>query len=196
MQFTMPQSCLHTPVLDRVNYALTKRHATPLMRVFHVVIGIAIVALLAQVRFQIGPVPITGQTFAVLLIGATFGRALAGITLGGYVAVGALGAPVFAGAASGLTALAGTTGGYLAGFIIAGWLLGQLAERGVFRQRSGALLAMAGAHVLIYALGTAWLMYVLNVGVVTGVSLGVLPFVLGDTLKVVLAAELLRAAHR
>lgn len=196
MQFTLPAPRLQASVLDRVSFALTKRQATPLMRVFHVVIGIAIVALLAQVRLQIGPVPITGQTFAVLLIGATFGRGLAAITLGGYVALGALGAPIFTGAAGGLAALGGTTGGYLVGFIVAGWLLGRLAERGAFRQRSGALLAMAGAHVVIYALGTAWLMYVLNVGVVTGVSLGVLPFVLGDTLKVVLAAEVLRAAHR
>lgn len=196
MQFTLPQPRLRTPVLDRLSYALTKREATPLMRVFHVAIGIAIVALLAQVRLQVGPVPITGQTFAVLLIGATFGRALAGITLGGYVLLGALGAPIFTGAASGLAALGGTTGGYLAGFIVAGWVLGALAQRGAFATRSGALLSMAGAHLIIYALGTAWLMYVLNVGLIAGLSFGVAPFVLGDMIKIVLAAEIMRATQR
>src|SRR5690625_4763612 len=187
--FLSPTARTHTSVLDRVSAHLTKHHQAPIVRVAQAVLGIAVLAALAQLRVQIGPVPITGQTFGVLLIGAVFGRNLAGITMAGYVTLGILGAPIFTGGGAGLAALAGPTGGYLIGFIIAGWLLGSAAERGVFTTRAQSYLAMLAAHATIYLCGALWLMNALQVGVVSAVAIGIVPFIIGDLLKIMLAAE-------
>lgn len=194
--FLSPSARTHASVLDRVSSKLTTKHEATVVRVIQALLGIAVLAALAQLRVHIGPVPITGQTFGVLLIGALFGRNMAGITLSGYVLIGALGAPIFTGGGSGITALLGPTGGYLLGFIVAAWLLGNAAERGVFTTRTKATLAMLGAHAVIYLFGALWLMNALQVGVIGALTIGIAPFVLGDMLKVVLAAEVLTRASK
>jgi len=138
------------------------------------------------------PVPITGQTFAVLLTGAALGarRGAAAIVL--YVLEGLAGLPVFAGGASGLARLLGPTGGYLLGFIAAAYLTGTLAERGWDRTVRWAAAAMAAGNVVVYLFGVPWLAIFL--GWPKAVTGGLLPFIPGDLLKLAAAAFALPGA--
>lgn len=161
----------------------------------------AFIAASAQVAIPLpfSPVPLTGQTFAVLLTGATLGASLGTASAALYLSLALAGLPVLAPTADGVhvtgAALFGhPTLGYLAGFIVASYLVGRLAERGFTRTPVRVAAAMAAGNVAIYTLGLLWL------GVATGgtlaqvLSWGLLPFLLGDIVKVALAAGLLPAA--
>ena len=168
----------------------------PLLRTLaQVALGVAFLAALAQVRFAVGPVPITGQTLGVLLLAAAGGRRLGVATVVAYLGLGLAGLPLFAGGGAGVATLGGTTAGYLAGFIVAAVLVGALAERfGTTRP-----LAVAGAMLLgtlvIYLFGVAWLSrFAPDLG--TAIAWGIAPFVVGDLLKVLLATALLPVATR
>lgn len=163
-----------------------------------VVGGAALIALSAQVAIPLPftPVPITGQTFSVLLVGAALGTARGGSSAALYVLAGALGAPVYADGAHGWAVLAGATGGYLLAFPLAASLAGRLAERGWDRRFSSALGAMLCGNVVVYLLGLPWLAVSLGVGLERALELGLYPFVPGDVLKLYLAAALLPAAWR
>ena len=139
------------------------------------------------------PVPVTGQTFAVLLVAASLGRlGIASVVL--YIAEGAIGLPVFAGGAFGLARLAGPTGGYLAGFVLAAFVLAWCVDRGFDRRVGTALLAMLAAEIAIYSCGLIWLArFPLGVPVLDA---GLYPFIPGDALKLVAAALALPAAWR
>ncbi len=156
--------------------------------------GSLLIAVLAQVAIPLPftPVPITGQTYAVLLVGAALGSRRGALSVLLYVVEGGLGLPFFAGAASGWGRLLGPTGGYLAGFVLAAWLAGWLAERGWDSRFRTAVLAMAAAQLVIYAVGVAWLAVFVGPGRV--LPLGVVPFLPGDLLKMLLAAATLPAA--
>lgn len=164
--------------------------------------GSALVALLAQVSIPLQPVPITGQTLGVLLVGAALGWRRGALAMLAYIAEGAAGLPVFADGAAGPAVLAGPTGGYLAGFVLAAALVGWLAERGWDRRPWTMALAMALGNVAIYALGVAWLARWLGatVHVTSGEALraawdgGVVPFLPGDALKLVVAVVALPGA--
>jgi biotin transport system substrate-specific component len=158
--------------------------------------GALLVALLAQVRIPLPftPVPLTGQTFAVLLVGAALGSRRGLASLGLYTALGLVGLPVFAGGSSGTSALLGPTGGYLLGFIVSAYVIGLLAERGLERSLQTSLLPFLVGTVLIYALGAGWLAF--YVGPANAISKGILPFLLGDTFKIVAAALVLPAAWK
>lgn len=158
-----------------------------------IVLGVAFLAALAQVRFQIGPVPITGQTLGVLLIGAGYGASLGVATMLAYLAVGGLGLAVFTGGAAGWAVLSGPTGGYLLGFPLAAALVGALAARGWDRKPWSAGLAMVLGNVVIYAVGLAWLARFAP-DASTTLAWGLWPFLPGDAIKVVLAAGLLPTA--
>ena len=151
-----------------------------------------VIAMSAQVAIQLpfSPVPITGQTMAVLLVGALLGSRRGALAVLAYIAEGLAGLPVFAGGAAGLARLFGPTGGYLVGFVAAAFLVGWLAERGWDRRFGTTLAAMTLGNLVIYSVGAVWL--AVFVGGLSGAwSLGVLPFLPGDTLKIVLAAVLL-----
>lgn len=152
-----------------------------------VLLGVAFLALLAQLRFAIGPVPITGQTLGVLLLGAAYGAGLSALTVGAYLLVGTAGLGVFAGGASGAAVFAGASGGYLIGFLAAATLVGFLAERGWDRTFGGTALAMLIGNAVIYAFGLLWLSQ-LAPDVPTLLQWGLLPFLPGDALKLALAA--------
>jgi len=166
--------------------------------------GAGVIALLAQVRIDVGIVPITGQTLGVLLVGAAYGPALGAGTLVLYLALGVLGLPVFAPSAdgshqSGLHALALTapTAGYLVGFVAAAAVVGALARRGWDRTFGSAVGAMLIGSVVLYAFGLPWLHRALAPSEwQTTLTLGLYPFVIGDLLKIFLAAGLLPAAWR
>ena len=163
-----------------------------------VVGGAGLVALAAQVSIPLPftPVPITGQTFAVLLVGASLGSLLGATSLLLYLAIGLVGAPVYADGASGWGVVSSATGGYLVGFVVSAALVGWLAERRWDRQLSSALGAMLCGNVLIYGCGLVWLAHVLHTNLNTTLEYGLYPFVIGDLLKLYLAAVLLPAAWR
>ena len=163
-----------------------------------VVAGAVLVALAAQISIPLPftPVPITGQTFAVLLVGASLGAALGTASLVLYLAAGLAGAPIYADGAHGWEAVSGATGGYLLGFVLAGALSGWLAERRWDRRLSSSLGAMLTANVVIYLVGLPWLAVVLDTGLEKTLELGLYPFVAGDVLKLYLAAALLPCAWR
>lgn len=158
--------------------------------------GSLFVALAAQVAIPLpfSPVPITGQTLAVLLIGALLGSRRGASCVLAYLAEGSLGLPVFAGGAAGLARLFGPTGGYLLGFVVAAYVTGLLAERGWDRRAGTALLAMLLGNGVIYAFGLPWLAVFVGMG--RALPLGLYPFVAGDLVKLALAALLLPSGWR
>ena len=158
-----------------------------------VVGGSLLIALSAYLKIQLpfSPVPITGQTLAVLLVGVSLGWKKGGMSVLTYLAEGVLGFPVFAGGASGLAYLLGPTGGYLLGFVVAALAVGWLAERGWDRHVGLTLLAMLIGNALIYLPGLIWLSR--YVGVEQALPLGLYPFLIGDGVKLLLAGLLLPA---
>lgn len=160
--------------------------------------GAALVAASAQlaVPLPFTPVPLSGQTFAVLLVGAALGAARGVASLGVYLVAGLAGAPVYADGGSGVAALASASGGYIVGFVLAAGLVGRLAERRWDRKVSSAVAAMVAGNLVIYAAGLAWLAVVLGTGAARTLELGLYPFIPGDILKIALAAAVLPAAWR
>jgi biotin transport system substrate-specific component len=140
------------------------------------------------------PVPITGQTFGVLLVGGALGfrRGLAAVLL--YVLLGVVGLPFFAEGKGGFSIILGASGGYLVGFILAGAVVGRLAELGWDRHLAGAIGAMAIGNALIYVIGVPWLAFVARFDATTAVQKGLVPFIVGDVLKLVFAAVVFPAA--
>jgi biotin transport system substrate-specific component len=151
------------------------------------------VGLAAQIAVPVpgSPVPITGQTFAVVLAGAVLGpgRGAAGMLL--YAVAGALGVPWFAGGSSGWPL---ATGGYLLGFVLAAALVGQLAALGADRRPGHTIGLMFLGNLLIYLIGVPWLAAMTTMDVPEAVLKGVVPYLMGDVLKIVLAAALLPGA--
>jgi biotin transport system substrate-specific component len=160
--------------------------------------GAGFVALAAQVSIELPftPVPITGQTFAVLLVGAGLGAILGLASLGLYLFVGALGAPVYAEGDRGWDVITGPTGGYLVGFVLAAGLIGYLAQRRWDRRFSSAVAAMLTGNVVIYLVGLPWLAEQIDAGLEGTLEAGLYPFVVGDLVKLYLAGALLPATWR
>ena len=156
------------------------------------VLGSFLVAVSAQILVPMYPVPMTMQPFAVLLIGAAFGARLGAATLILYMVEGALGLPVFHGAKGGLPHLVGPTGGYILGFVLAAGAVGWLAERGWDRSILRTVAAMTVGVALIYLPGVLWLSGF--IGVEKAVQAGLAPFLIGDAVKIALAALVLPGA--
>jgi biotin transport system substrate-specific component len=154
-------------------------------------------AVAAQIRIPLPftPVPITGQTLAVMLSGAVLGASAGAASQALYLLMG-LFLPFYAGGASGWGYATGATGGFLLGFVVAAWVIGQLAERRQDRSVITAIPAFITGTVVIYLLGVPWLANVLGVSWTRAVELGAAPFVLGDLAKVAAAGALLPAAWK
>ena len=164
-----------------------------------VVGGAVFVAAAAQIVIPLPftPVPISAVTFAVLLVGASYGAARGAITLAFYLLLGLLGASVFApGETEGIARILGPTGGYLLSYPLVAALTGRLAERRWDRRFRSAVLAMLAGSALIYAIGLPWLAVVLGTGFQETLTLGLLPFIPGDLLKLALAGAALPGAWR
>ncbi len=154
-------------------------------------------ALFAQftIRLPFTPVPITGQTFAVLLSGAALGMWAGGASQLLYLVLGTF-MPFYADGASGTEVLFGATGGYLFGFVVAAALVGKLAERHHDRRVISAVTAFLTGSLIIYVFGVIGLMAAAEMDLVTALELGVAPFILGDVIKAYAAGLLLPAAWR
>ncbi|HUS73504.1 MAG TPA: biotin transporter BioY [Sedimentisphaerales bacterium] len=151
--------------------------------------GSLVIALSAQVAVLLpfSPVPVSLQTFAVLMIGALLGSWRAALSVFTYIMQGAVGLPVFALGRAGLAVLSGPTGGYLLGFIAAAYITGLLAERGWGRRIATTILAMAIGNAAVYPFALLWLCCLTGINSAV-LIVGLYPFIVGDVLKVVLAA--------
>lgn len=187
MQTTIPSRVIAGAVLPRDHTATLA-----------LVVSFALLtALAAQVRIALPftPVPITGQTVAVLLSGAVLGRVAGAASQGLYLLLGLV-FPFYAGGASGWSYASGATGGFLVGFIVAAWVVGVLAERHQDRTIVTAIPAFLTGSIVIYLFGIPWLANVAGVPWTRAVELGLAPFVLGDLAKAVLAGAMLPAAWK
>ncbi len=163
------------------------------------VIGFALLtAAAAQLRIVVPftPVPITGQTFAVLLSGAVLGSRQGAASQLLYFGLGLIGLPFYAGGGSGWEVVSGASGGYLVGFVAAAWVVGKLAEQQQDRRVSTSIGAFLTANLVIYGFGIIGLMAATGFGLSEAIAKGMAPFIIGDTIKVVLAAGLLPAAWK
>jgi len=163
-----------------------------------VLAGTGLVAGAAQISIKLPftPVPITGQTFAVVLVGASLGAIRGTASLMLYLWLGVAGAPIYAHHAHGWSVITSATGGYIVGFVLASAVTGYLAERRWDRQISSAIAAMLTGNVIIYLVGLPWLAVVLNTNLEKTLEYGLYPFVPGDVFKLYLAAALLPGAWK
>ncbi|PPG60058.1 biotin transporter BioY [Rathayibacter sp. AY1C7] len=184
-------SALPRPVLaDRL---VTRSVATDALLVLA---GGGLTAAMAQLFIPMWPVPFTGQTFAVLLVGTTLGALRGALSMLVYALVGALGAPVFTEGSHGWAVLAGPTGGYIVGFVLASIVTGWLAQRQWDRRVLGTLVTFLAGTATIYLVGLPWLAAALaSLGLPADLgsvlSAGLVPFLVGDALKALVAAALL-----
>jgi len=158
------------------------------------VAGTVLLTISAKIQVPFWPVPMTMQTFAVLVLAMAFGPRLGVATVALYLTEGAFGLPVFAGPGIGLVYFAGPTGGYLIGFMAAAVVVGALARKGWDRNILSGLAAFLIGDVIIFAFGVGWLSII--VGLEKAFLAGMLPFLPGEAVKIALAAALLAASWR
>jgi biotin transport system substrate-specific component len=183
--------------------AATRGRSRVAFQVGCAVIGAVLIAGLAQftIYLPFTPVPITGQTLGVLLVGAAYGPGLGAATVGLYLAAAAIGLPVLArnvegGHDTGVHVLGAAfpSAGYLWGFLLAAVLVGWLARLGWDRSFRSSVSAMFFGELVVYACGIPWLMHALGIDVQTALTYGLYPFVVGDTIKLLIAAGALPLA--
>jgi biotin transport system substrate-specific component len=159
-----------------------------------VVLGAALVGGFAQLYVPLWPVPVTGQTLAVLLVGATLGSVRGALSMVVYAVVGGLGVPWFSEASHGWGVIAGPTGGYIVGFVFSAFFVGWLSERQWDRKILKAIALFVGGSLVVFAFGLPWLAFVLGLNLEQTLQGGLYPFILGGVIKAVLAAGLLPLA--
>ncbi len=155
--------------------------------------GLVGLSALVVIPLPFTPVPLSLQTLTVLLVGAALGSTRGVLSLALYALVGIAGFGWFAQGRSGWEF---ASFGYIVGFVVAAWLVGKLAERGADRSLAKSAGLMALGNLAIYAVGVPWLMAYLHVGLLKALTLGVLPFLVGDAIKIVIAAGLLPATWK
>jgi biotin transport system substrate-specific component len=176
--------------------------SSALTQALFVVGGIGFIALLAQISIPVpgSPVPVTGQTLAVLLIGTTYVARLGFITFASYLLAGIAGAPIFAHSATsanhGIARLTGATGGYLVGMLVASLLLGYLADRKADQKFTTSFPALLLGDVVIFAFGLTWLHASLDMTWAQTFKAGFTPFILGEALKIAITATSLPLVWR
>lgn len=176
--------------------------STAMTEALFVVGGIGFISLLAQISLPVpgSPVPVTGQTLAVLLIGTTYGARLGFITFASYLLAGIAGAPIFAPSATsanhGVDRLVGATGGYLVGMLVASLLLGYLADRKADQKFRTSFPALLLGDLVIFTFGLAWLHASLDMTWAATIKAGLTPFILGEALKIAITATSLPLVWR
>ena len=176
--------------------------SSALTQVLFVAAGVAFIALLAQIAIPVpgSPVPVTGQTLAVLLIGTTYGARLGVLTFATYLLAGVAGAPIFApsgtSANHGIDRLIGATGGYLVGMLVASLVLGYLADRKADQKFRTSFPALLFGDAIIFTLGLLWLQQTLDLSWSKTIAAGFTPFILGEALKIAITATSLPLVWR
>ena len=191
-------TAIHKSVLSEVILPRDSRQAKLVKQIALVLVGVMLLVLSAKIKIPMIPVPMTMGTFAVLSIGAVYGPRLGLVTIIGYMIVGALGFDVFASSSSeqfGVSYMMGSTGGYLVGYVLAILVLGWIARQGWDRSVLKMAAAMVLGNVIIYVPGLLWLatLYGWDQPILTW---GLTPFLMGDLVKLGLAALLLPGAWR
>ncbi|WP_380058496.1 biotin transporter BioY [Falsihalocynthiibacter sp. SS001] len=161
-----------------------------------VLLGSAFIALAAQVSVPMLPVPMTLQTFAILMVGLTFGSRLGAVTLLAYLAEGAAGLPVFANGGMGLATLVGPTAGFLFGFVGMAFLAGLAVEKGIAKGFVSTTLVAIAVSALLYVPGILYLGIAVPKGALWAFEVGAQPFLIGDVVKAVLAALVVTGAWK
>lgn len=176
--------------------------SSALTQVLFVAAGVAFIALLAQIAIPVpgSPVPVTGQTLAVLLIGTTYGARLGVLTFATYLLAGVAGAPIFAPSGSsanyGIDRLFGATGGYLVGMLVASLVLGYLADRKADQKFKTSFPALLLGDAIIFTFGLLWLQQTLELSWSKTIAAGFTPFILGEALKIAITATSLPLVWR
>jgi biotin transport system substrate-specific component len=175
---------------------LGERTSPRLRNAVLVLVGAVVIFLTAKVSIAIpgNPVPYTLQNFGVLVVGGALGLRRGGAAAALYVALGVVGLPFFAEGKGGLQVIFGSTGGYIIGFILAGAVVGRLAELGWDRRIGGAIGATSIGTAVIYAIGVPWLAITTGLSVGKAVEVGLLPFLGVDIVKLLAAAAVFPAA--
>ena len=158
--------------------------------------GSILLALLARLSIPVpfSPVPITGQTFGILFLGAMLGSRLGTLSVITYISEGIIGLPVFAGGSAGFLSLLGPTGGYLIGFIPAGYLVGFLSEKGWTNKFTTTFITMIIGTSVIFIFGISWLS--VTAGFETALKIGLYPYLPGAAVKIVLATVVVYSLNR
>ncbi|MCU1505240.1 MAG: biotin transport system substrate-specific component [Microbacteriaceae bacterium] len=159
-----------------------------------VLAGAALTAIAAQVSVPLWPVPITGQTLAVLLVGSSLGALRGTLSMVLYAVLGTIGLPIFSDGSHGFGVIAGPTGGYIIGFIFAAALTGWLAQRAWDHRILGAILSFVAGSLVTFAIGLPWLAFTLGLNLEQTLAGGLYPFILGGVIKALLAAGIIRLA--
>jgi biotin transport system substrate-specific component len=167
-------------------------HPQQLKRMVYAALMAALTAAGAYIAIPVGPVPIVLQNLFVMLAGLLLGGRWALISMGVYLLAGAVGLPVFAGGAGGIGKFVGPTGGYLFGFAAAAFLIGIISERGRGRAVVDVMAMIAGTLV-IYGFGVTWLKIITGMSFTRAVAVGMLPFLIGDAIKIAAAIPIARA---
>jgi biotin transport system substrate-specific component len=163
------------------------------------VVGAAVfTAICAQISFPVAgsPVPVTGQTFAVLVSGAALGANRGAASMLVYLALGLIGLPVYSDGESGVQVVWGATGGYVVGFILAAYVIGRLSEARLDRAPAKALPVFALGSMCVFAIGVPWLAVAADLSLGRAIELGFVPFIVGGIVKSLAAAAVLPAAWR
>ena len=165
-------------------YELYIHHRNVLIDIFMVAFSVVVLAVMANIRIPLWPVPITMQTFGVFLIAFFFGSKKGLLTILAYVFTGLVGFGVFAGYKSGTAAILGPTGGYIIGFVFMALAIGWMIEKGYGRTKLSVLKCMIVGEIILYGFGLTGLwIYLGNVSLLKVLQLGLIPFILGDALK-------------
>ena len=172
--------------------------SSALTHALFIVGGTAFIAVMAQVSLPVpgSPVPVTGQTLAVLLVGTTYGARLGVATFSTYMLAGIAGAPIFAGGTYGIDRVLGATGGYLFGMLLASAVLGFLAERRADQKFSTSFPALLLGNLIIFSFGLTWLHFSLDLTWAKTFSMGLTPFIIGEALKIAIVATSLPLVWR
>ena len=176
---------------NKTLYETFFKYRTILTDIFLMGLAVGILAIMANIRIPLWPVPITMQTFGVFLIAFFFGSRKGFLTILLYILTGLFGLGVFAGYKSGLTTILGPTGGYIIGFLAAVFVVGHLIEKGYGRTKKSVLYCMIIGNIIIYIFGLIGLKFYLgNVTLLKLLTAGLLPFLIGDFLKIIGATAL------
>ncbi len=160
--------------------------------------GVAFIGAMAQISLPIpgSPVPVTGQTLAVLLLGAAYGANLGALTFLSYLAFAIVGAPILADGSHGVSRLVGATGGYLVGMLLTSYIVGLLAERKWDQRISTVIPTMIIGNVVTFTLGLAWLHHYTHQSWSWTFSKGLSPFIIGEVIKIAIASTALPSVWR